>query len=91
MSNFNNNRTLRILEQIVRRQVREIMREAKTKLLATSATEEGIKKLISEYFYGSTISLTPISDTEFEVHNKKGKLNNYRVILKGGKYRFEEL
>lgn len=82
----------KILETMIRNEVRkQINEKVKAKLLATSPTEEGIKKLISQYFMGSTITLNPINDTEFEVHNKKGKLNSYRVILKGSKYRFEEL
>lgn len=69
--------------------LRNLLNEGK--LLASSPTEERIIKLISQYFMGSTISLHPTDDENiFDVHNLKGKLKNFHVVKKGGKYRFEE-
>jgi DNA repair protein RadC len=58
-------------------------------VIASSPTLEGIKKLISEYLYGSTITLVQIDDDGefFEVHNKKGIIPFY-VKLKNNKYQF---
>jgi hypothetical protein len=58
-------------------------------VLASSPTLEGIKKLISEYLYGSTITLVQIDDDGefFEVHNKKG-ITPFYVKLKNNKYQF---
>ena len=61
--------------------------KVKTKLLASSVTEAGITRLISEYFFGSTIRL----ETNGDVYNLKGKINGYRVIRKAGRFRFEEI
>lgn len=61
------------------------------KLLATSGTTEGITKLISQYYFGSTITLNPIDDNTFEVSNKKGKIDGVQVIKKGNKFRFEQI
>ena len=59
------------------------------RILASSPTLEGIKKLISEYLYGSTITLVQIDDDGefFEVHNKKG-ITPFYVKLKNNKYQF---
>ena len=58
-------------------------------VIASSPTLEGIKKLISEYLYGSTITLVQVDfDGEyFEVHNKKG-ITPFYVKLKNNKYQF---
>jgi len=58
-------------------------------VIASSPTLEGIKKLISEYLYGSTIKLVQIDDDGefFEVHNKKG-ITPFYVKLKNNKYQF---
>lgn len=61
------------------------------KLRGTSPTEDGIKKIISDYFYGSTITLEKIDDKKYAIYNKKGKLDRYQVIKKGGRFRFEEI
>ena len=59
------------------------------KILASSSSLEGINKLISQYLYGSTITLIPSSDETnlYEVHNKKGKTQFY-VEFSRGKYKF---
>jgi len=60
------------------------------KLLGTSPTLEGIKSIISQYLYGSTITLIPLEDSDiYEVHTKKGK-TSYTVVKKGNRYRFQE-
>jgi hypothetical protein len=57
--------------------------------LATSPTKEGITKLISEYYMGSTISLHETENPdEFEVHNLKGKINSVKVVKSKGRFRF---
>ncbi len=63
------------------------------KLLATSPSLDGIQKLISQYLYGSTITLDKTSDRPetYSVSTKKGKSNNFRVVKKGKRYRFEQL
>jgi len=64
-----------------------------TKLLATAPTLDRITDMISKYFMGSTITLIQNSSNpdEYSVNNKKGKLNSFRVIKKGKRYRFEEV
>lgn len=59
------------------------------KILASSSSIEGINKLISQYLFGSTIQLVPMSENNnfYEVHNKKGKTPFY-VDYSRGKYRF---
>lgn len=54
------------------------------KLLGSSATIEGVINLISDYYYGSTITL----DGE-NVYNKKGLIQGVRVRKSNGRYRFE--
>lgn len=60
-------------------------------LLASSFEfgEKGIQKLISQYYFGSTIFLKEISENEWSVANSKGLIENVRVIKKGAIYRFE--
>lgn len=63
----------------------------KDKLIASSGSLEGIQKLISQYLYGSTITLTDLEDDLWAVSNAKGLLPHYAVILSKGKYKFVEL
>lgn len=68
------------------------MTKIKGKLIASAPTEERIVKLISDYFYGSNIKLEPTDDEgTFNVHNSKGKVNGYVVVLKDGKYKFQAI
>ena len=53
------------------------------KVLATSNTLEGLKKLISEYYMGSTIKIFGS-----EVFNKKGKIPDV-YVTKGKRYQFK--
>jgi len=63
----------------------------KNKLLAISNSLEGIKNLISEFFYGSTVTLTEINKNEWSVQTAKKISDWTRVILVKGRYRFEEI
>lgn len=58
-------------------------------ILATSSTEQGIIKLISEYYYGSTISLVTDGD-RFLVCNLKGEIKGVTVIKKNNRFIFME-
>lgn len=58
-------------------------------MLASSGSLDGITKLISQYFYGSTINLIE-SGSGFDIYNKKGILSNFKVTKKGNKYIFLE-
>jgi hypothetical protein len=58
-------------------------------IIATSPSLEGIKKIISNYYYSSNISLKKNEDSdEYEVHNAKGKINSVKVIEKKGRFQF---
>lgn len=60
------------------------------KVLASSSSLEGITKLISSYFFGSTITLNEISNNIYSVSNKIKLLENYEVIKRKNKYQFKE-
>ena len=67
-----------------------MMSEGKIKIatkLATAGSEEGIIKLIGEFFASQNISLVPLSGEKdtWEVHNAKGVVNNFFVIKSGRK------
>ena len=62
----------------------------KTTLLGSSATFDGIKSVIAKFYY-SEKELLPVSDNEWKIIGKMGVLNNMRVILKKGRYRFESI
>lgn len=63
----------------------------KDKVIASSGSLEGIQKLISQYWYGSTVILDQIEDDIWAVSNSKGIRPMYAVILSKGKYKFVEL
>jgi hypothetical protein len=63
----------------------------KGKLLASSADLEGIKKMIGEYWYSKDVALHKTGDDTWSVANAKGVQKGYRVVLKGGRYRFEQM
>lgn len=68
----------------------ESISEATSKgLVAVASSEEDIKKLITKFFYGTEVTLKPIDDITFEVHNSKGNIKEYIVKLVKGRYRFE--
>ena len=70
---------------------KEYLKESGGDLLATSPTEEGIIKLISKFYMGSTINLKPIDNKTYEVHNKNGLITATKVIKKGKRFRFERI
>lgn len=80
-----------LIESAITKIAKKVINEGK--LLATAPTEERIIKLISDYYYGSTITLVPEdgNPNRFAVHNKKGLINGVVVILQGNKYRFEQI
>ena len=62
----------------------------KTTLLGSSATLDGIKSIVEKFYY-SEKELLPVSDNEWQIIGKNGVLNNMRVILEKGRYRFESI
>ena len=60
-------------------------------LYASSGSLEGITLLIAEFYYGSTISLTQVSQRPmvWSISTGKGECNGKRVIKKGSRYKFE--
>lgn len=62
----------------------------KTTLLASSATLDGIKSVI-EKFYHSEKELLSVYPNEWQIIGTNGSLKYVRVILKGGRYRFESI
>ena len=62
----------------------------KTILLGSSATLDGIKAVIAKFYY-SEKELLSVSDNEWQIIGKNGVINDMRVILKKGRYRFESI
>lgn len=62
----------------------------KTTLLGSSATFDGIKRIV-EQFYHSKKELISVSDNEWKIIGRMGVLKYSRVILKNGRYRFESI
>lgn len=60
---------------------------AKGGVIASSSSKEGIQKLISEYYYGSKITLNKVGDA-YEVSNAKGRVKGVKVVEKNGRYQF---
>jgi hypothetical protein len=59
-------------------------------LLATSATKEGIIKMINNYWYRNVIRLLPIKGTEEKYHVMIGeKITDFTVTKLKNRYRFE--
>ena len=75
--------------------IREIITEIKineSQLLATSGNEQGIVKLIKQFWYSTNITLVPTDyPNVWDVHNAKGKVSGFRVIKVKNKYRFEKI
>ena len=63
----------------------------KPKLIGSSDSLINVKKLISEYWYSSSIRLEPISFNEWNVYNAKGLVNGFKVMKRNGRYRFVSL
>ena len=62
----------------------------KTTLLGSSSTLDGIKSVITKFYYGEK-ELSPVYANEWQIIGKNGVLNGVRVILKGKRYRFESI
>ena len=62
----------------------------KTTLLGSSATLDGIKAVIAKFYY-SEKDLLSVSANEWQIIGKNGVINDMRVILKKGRYRFESI
>ena len=62
----------------------------KTTLLGSSATLDGIKAVITKFYY-SEKELISLSANEWQIIGKNGVLKGVRVILKGKRYRFESI
>ena len=58
------------------------------KLLATSSSKEGIIKLIHNYFCSNGIELQNDNENQWSLIDQKGRLLNFKVILKKKRYRF---
>jgi len=67
------------------------MKKIKYELLASAASLEKSKQQVGEYFYDPTFKTLRFK-TENDIttlSNSKGNLNNFRIIHKKNRYRFE--
>ena len=62
----------------------------KTTLLGSSSTLDGIKTVITKFYY-SEKELLSLSANEWKIIGKNGVLNGVRVVLKKSRYRFESI
>ena len=62
----------------------------KTTLLGSAPTLDGIKAVIAKFYYGEK-ELLSLSTNEWQIIGKNGVINDMRVILKKGRYRFESI
>jgi hypothetical protein len=60
-------------------------------LFASSATKDGIIKLIEKFYYRNDIALIPIENSKKEIYDVfcGEKKTNCIVLKKSGRYRFE--
>lgn len=65
--------------------------EVASNLRGTSPTLDGIKKVISKFWYGADITLKDNGDGTFEISNSKGPIKGFIVKKKGKRFRFEVL
>ena len=61
-----------------------------TTLLGSSDTLDGIKAVIAKFYY-SEKELLFVASNEWQIIGKNGVINDMRVILKKGRYRFESI
>lgn len=61
----------------------------KPTLQASAATLKDIIKLISQYYFGTKVTLIPVDGYKWEVHNSNGKIESVHVVLKKNRFRFE--
>lgn len=64
------------------------MQKQTFKLLGSAPTVEMLLKGVTAYFCGSDIRFEGTIGL-FQVHNSKGRIEGFRVIKKGSRYRFE--
>lgn len=63
-----------------------------TILLASSPSLEGIKVCIARFFGGERKELQPTPEGGWTIHKDNGdQIQGVRVILKKGRYRFEQV
>lgn len=67
---------------------REYLGEGGT-LFATAPSLAAIKKSISQFYAGATVTLEPISDKEWSVSTGRGIQSKVHVVKKGKRFRFE--
>jgi len=67
---------------------REYLGEGGT-LFGSSGSLEGIKQVITKFYMGATVTLTPISENEWSVSTGRGLQSKVRVIKKSRRFRFE--
>lgn len=61
----------------------------KPKIYATSPRPDGIRKLISEFYGGATITLEPTSTPRtWAIHNPKGHIPGMEVVSENHRYVF---
>jgi hypothetical protein len=61
------------------------------RVLAISGSLEGVRRMIEEYYGGSSISLIGNEPNTYSVLNRNGQIKGVRVILKNRRYRFEKI
>jgi len=62
-----------------------------TKTIATSPSIERMMKIVGDYYYSPNISLVPVNDKLYLVHNSKGIIQGVNVIKKGKRFVFQSI
>ena len=64
------------------------------KLYGSSATKDGIKKVIGDFWFRSDVELTQVEGTKKELYNinlGSKSITDFVVVKVGKRYRFEEV
>jgi len=69
----------------------DVIEGALLKNLTPQESLDDLKKLILQKLYWSEVDLKPVSDTQWDVYNSKGKVGGYTIVFKSGRYRLEEI
>jgi hypothetical protein len=64
---------------------------ATNQTLGTSPSIERMVSLIEKFYYSKTISLVPVNDKEYLIHNSKGVIKGVNVIKKGKRFIFQTI
>jgi hypothetical protein len=64
---------------------------AVTQTLGTSPSIERMVSIIEKFYYSKSISLVPVNDKEYSVHNSKGQIKGVNVIKKGKRFVFQTI